>query len=159
MGARKDRSQDCRAHRQGFTLFELLVVMAIIGLIVALVPGFMLRSQPRLDVSAAARAIADGLRRTQSDAVVSNREQMFALDVGEHTFRAGEATPVRIDRGIALSFRTARAELQGESGGQIRYFPDGSSTGGRISLAREGWQADVRSDWLTGLVSVDVAAQ
>src|SRR5919106_3778340 len=121
--------------RAGFTLFELLVVIAIIGLLIALVPGFMLRSQPRLDVSVAARAIADGLRQTRSEAVVSNRPQLFALDVGEHVFRAGDATPVRIDRGIALSFRTARAELQAERVGQIRYFPDGSSTGGQISLA------------------------
>lgn len=144
--------------QRGFTLFELLVVMAIIGLVVALVPGFMLRSQPRLDVSVAARAIADGLRRTRSDAVFSNRQRVFALDVGEHVFRAGDATPVRIDPGIALSFRTARTELEGERIGQIRYFPDGSSTGGQISLAREGWHADVRSDWLTGLVSVDVVS-
>jgi general secretion pathway protein H len=159
VGSRGHRWRDCRAYQRGFTLFELLVVIAIICLITALVPGFMFRSQPRLDVSVAARAIADGLRQTRSDALASNRPQVFALDVAEHLFRTGDATPVRINRAIVLSFRTARAELQGDGVGQIRYFPDGSSTGGQITLARQGWQADVRSDWLTGLVSVDVTAQ
>jgi general secretion pathway protein H len=144
---------------QGFTLLELLVVLAIIGIVVALVPGFMLRSQPRIDVNVAARAIADGLRQTRSEAVLRNRQQIFALDVEARVFRAGDSTPVRIDDGIVLSFRTARSELLEEGVGQIRYFPDGSSTGGLVSVTQGAWQADVRSDWLTGLVTVDVAAE
>ena len=148
-----------QGNQRGFTLLELLVVLAIIGFVVALVPGFVLRSQPQLDVEVAARAIADGLRETRSEAVVRNRAQVFALDVEARVFRAGEQTPVRIDDGIALSFRTARSQLVDEGVGQIRFFPDGSSTGGLIRLVQGNARADVRSDWLTGLVTVDVAVE
>jgi general secretion pathway protein H len=150
---------DAQGNQRGFTLLELLVVLAIIGFVVALVPGFVLRSQPGLDVDVAARAIADGLRQTRSEAVLRNRPQTFALDVEARVFRAADQTPVRIDEGIALSFRTARSQLQGDRIGQIRFFPDGSSTGGLIGLAQGGVQAAVRSDWLTGLVSIDVARE
>jgi general secretion pathway protein H len=148
-----------RGKERGFTLLELLVVLAIIGFVVALVPGFVLRSQPGLDVDVAARAIADGLRRTRSEAVLRNRPQTFALDVDARVFRAADGTPVRIDDGIALTFRTARSQLLGDRIGQIRFFPDGSSTGGLIGLAQGGVQAAVRSDWLTGLVSIDGARE
>lgn len=144
---------------RGFTLLELLVVMVIIGLMLALVPGFMLRGQPGLDVDVAARAIADALRQTRSEAVLQNREQLFALDVEERLFRTGgRRAPVQIDRDIALTFQTARSEVASASIGQIRFFPDGSATGGRIGLALEGHRAEVVVDWLTGLISVDDAA-
>jgi general secretion pathway protein H len=154
-----DRDRDRHADQRGFTLLELLVVLAIIGLIVALVPGLMLRSQPRLDIDVAARAIANGLREARSDAVVQNRPQVFALDVDARVFRSGDHPPVRIDKGIALSFKTARSQVLEDGVGQIRFFPDGSSTGGLISVGEGAWQAQVRSDWLTGLVTVDVAPQ
>jgi general secretion pathway protein H len=45
-----------------------------------------------------------------------------------------------------------------ESIGQIRFFPDGSATGGRIGLTLGAQQVEVVVDWLTGLVSVNHAA-
>ena len=146
-------------NQRGFTLLELLVVLAIIGLVVALVPGFVLRSQPQLDVQIAARAIADGMRQARSEAVLRNRPEAFALDVQARVFRAGSQPPVRIGEGFELSFRTARSQLLDAGVAQIRFFPDGSSTGGLIRLAQGASRADIRSDWLTGLVTLDVALE
>jgi general secretion pathway protein H len=146
--------------QRGFTLLELLVVLGIIGLILAFVPGFVLRGQPDFDVEVAARAVADGLRATRSAALLENREQLFALDVEERLFRtASMRAPVQIDRGIVLTFQTARSELLSEGIGQIRFFPDGSSTGGRIGLTLDGRHAEISVDWLTGLVAVAHAAE
>jgi general secretion pathway protein H len=140
--------------QRGFTLLELLVVLAIIGVVLALVPGFILRGQPRLDVDVAARAMADALRQARSDAVLQNREQLFALDVEERLFRIDQRAPVQIDKGIEITFQSARSEAMSETIGQIRFYPDGSATGGRIGLALDGQQVEVVVDWLTGLVAL-----
>lgn len=143
----------------GFTLIELLVVLTIVGLILALVPGFMLRRQPGLDVEVAARAIADGLRQTRSQAMLTNREQVFTLDVEARLFRAGGDRPLKqLDREIELQLYTAQAELIDALSGQIRFFPDGSSTGGAIGLRLHEQGAEVSVDWLTGQVAIGDAA-
>jgi general secretion pathway protein H len=139
----------------GFTLLELIVVLAIIGLVLALIPGFMLRSQPGLDVEVAARALADGLRQTRSQAMVGNREQVFSLDVEQRLFRAGRGQPLKqLDRQVELHLLTTAGELTGAELGQIRFFPDGSSTGGAIDLAQGEQRSRVSVDWLTGQVEI-----
>jgi general secretion pathway protein H len=142
-------------NERGFTLLELLVVLAIIGLILALVPGFMLRDQPGLSVDVSAREIADALRQARSHAMVQNRDQLFALDTEQRLFRiGGQRAPVQMNRNIEVTFQTARSETIGETVGQIRFFPDGSATGGRIGLTLGDQRVEVVVDWLTGLVAV-----
>jgi general secretion pathway protein H len=140
---------------RGFTLLELIVVLAVIALVLALVPGLMLRPQPGLDVEIAARALADGLRQTRSQAMLSNREEVFAVDVEQGLFRAGRERALKqLDRNIELHLYTAEAELIDRERGRIRFFPDGSSTGGAIDLKLDGQHSRVSVDWLTGQVEI-----
>jgi general secretion pathway protein H len=140
---------------RGFTLIELMVVLLIIGLLLVLVPGYLWRPQPGLEVGVAARALADGLRQARSDAVATNRERVFTLDVAEHRFRPGQDRPLEeLNTALELGLDTARSELVDAGSGQIRFFPDGSSTGGRITVAMHAQHAEVTVDWLTGQVAI-----
>ena len=140
---------------RGFTLLELMVVLLIIGLLLVLVPGHLWRSQPGLEVKVAARALADGLRQTRSDALATNRERVFTLDVAGHCFRPGQGRQLEsLNAALRLGLDTARSELVDAASGQIRFFPDGSSTGGRITLTMQAQQAQVTVDWLTGQIAI-----
>lgn len=145
-----------RSERQdGFTLLELLVVLVVIGLMATAIPGFLLRDNDALELESATRRVAEGLRSAQNAAIIENRDQVFNLDVEQRQFLAGSTgAPVQLPPDIALRFITARQEQTGSSAARIRFHPDGSSTGGRITLERRDLRSVIDVDWLTGLISI-----
>ena len=66
----------------------------------------------------------------------------------------GGGTPRRLPQGIVLELVTAEREMLAERRGGIRFFPDGSSGGGRVTLTLAGLERRVDVAWLTGRVTV-----
>jgi general secretion pathway protein H len=56
--------------------------------------------------------------------------------------------------GIELKLFTAQRDLVSDQMGAVRFFPDGGSNGGRITLAAGERKYDVDIDWLTGRVAI-----
>ena len=110
----------------------------------------------RWGLNEAAVRLADGLRVTREEALFQRQERVFTLDVEERAFAANwTAEPVRLDPALSIELVTARSELVGGSRGGIRFFPDGSSTGGRIELKLLGDRAAINVQWSTGAVTVE----
>ena len=57
--------------------------------------------------------------------------------------------------GGALADGTEVSVAPKSAAGAVLFFPDGGSTGGRITIVRDQRRYDVRIDWLTGQVTVD----
>ena len=144
-----------RRPEAGFTLLELLVVLVIIGLLAASIPGFLIQDNKAFDLDRFTRRIAEGLQSTQTAAITGNRDKLLGIDIEHRQFLAADAkAPVQLPEDVRIHFITARQEQIGQSAGQIRFFPDGSSTGGRITLGLDGLVSVIEVDWLTGLISV-----
>ena len=136
-----------------------MVVLAIIGLLLVSIPGFLLRDNAAFNLDRSTQKVAESLRAARSAAIVVNREQILSIDVERRQFLTPEAkAPVQLPAGVNIGFITARQEQLNESIGHIRFFPDGSSTGGRVILAVEDIQNVVDIDWLTGAISIIDAA-
>jgi general secretion pathway protein H len=138
----------------GFTLIELLVSLAIIGLALTLIAGYKPPWSRGLGLQATAGELAAGLRLARSEAILSNRSVAFDLDLIGHRYRVGTGTPRHLPADLSLELLTISGEVLNGREGDIRFNPDGSSTGGRISLADGRRRIGVGVDWLTGRVTV-----
>ncbi len=140
--------------QKGFTLIELLVVLVIIGVMVSLVP-VAFRGLPSLELKAAARELAGVFRAARGSAIRDNRETYVTIDVDERLYRLDSfGKPHEIDADIEVSLITAETEQTDDSTGRIRFFPDGTSTGGRVALESGAGTYFVLVDWLSGRVEI-----
>jgi len=105
----------------------------------------------------AALQIARKLDNTRREALLSKREQTFAIDVENGLLgEVSEGELVQLDPALEIRLDTASSEVINERSGRIRFFPDGSSTGGRIYLWHDKGGATITVDWSTGAVTVQV---
>ena len=135
----------------GFTLLEMLVVLAVLALIAAVsIP--LLKQPPRAQLAADAARVAAALRMTRSAAMAQNRQMDFAIDTDRRTY----GSPV-----IPVSGFDPRVEiaLHGQQGATmragIRFFPSGRSTGADIRLRLQRAEARIKVMWATGDVVTD----
>ena len=145
------RERDVR----GVTLLELLIVLALMAIVAGFVMPMFGGPVPTSELRATARQLAAGLRLAQSEAVSQRRETFLVLDVAGKRFKVdNDPHEHKLPSKIELKLFTAQNDLVNESIGSIRFFPDGGSNGGRITVAAGERKFDVDIDWLTGRVAI-----
>jgi len=138
------------------TMIEILVVLSIMAIgaaiVVPMVGGTGASSG---DLRSAARQIAAGLRHARSEAIAQRRETVLTLDLEKRSFRvAQEPRDIALPSKVELKLFTAQSDLVNERQGAIRFFPDGGSNGGRVTVASGERKYEVDVDWLTGRVAI-----
>ena len=138
----------------GFTLIEILITMTVLGLALVLIAGFKPPWSSELGLRAVAAEVAAGLRLARSEAILQNRQITFNLDLTSHRFQVGTASARQLPARLKLELLTIAGERSDSTLGHIRFNPDGSSSGGRITLTDGGRSIAVGIDWLNSRVSI-----
>jgi general secretion pathway protein H len=137
------------------TLIELLVVLTLMAVIAAIALPILGPGVSTTDLKTAARKVAAGLRMARDDAVATRTDTRVLLDLEHRTFQIERDSHVHaLPRELQMKLFTAQSDLITETTGAIRFYPDGGSNGGRVTLAAGERKYEVDVDWLTGRVTI-----
>lgn len=145
------------AYQHGFTLLELIAVIALLAISLGAASVFISRGLDNLRAREAGRELALALRTARVKAMDSGHPGQLDFDVARRRYQL-PGTPARtLPAGMTMTLTTAAALGAGQRAA-IAFYPDGSSTGGRVRLERDGraWRIEVA--WLTGEVRWKEAA-
>jgi general secretion pathway protein H len=137
-----------RTSSAGFTLIELIVVLAVLGLALAVLLPDLGSGSETIELRAAATEVRAVLRAARSNAIAANRDLLFTIDDSGRGY---------VLDGVAHRFRSggfAVRNLRIEPAARIAFFATGGSSGGRFAIrGRRGEQA-IEIDSLTGQVAL-----
>ncbi|HLH91730.1 MAG TPA: GspH/FimT family pseudopilin [Xanthobacteraceae bacterium] len=140
-----------RRRTAGFTLVEMLAVLAILALVAGMaVPYLRGSASDRVRLEAASRHLAAALRLSRAAAVLRQTEVALVVDTDRHEFASAAVPRETFDQDIAVQLEIAEPERANPSRGGVRFFADGSSTGGEITLRLGNREARICVNWLAG---------
>lgn len=140
--------------QSGFTLIEVIVVMVMISVLAGLVATGMSSSLKKAKIRAVSKNLVSALRYTRGQAVVKYEEKTISFNVKEQTYKAPRKKAVQLPDEVEIELYTAESDIASEAVGSIRFFSDGSSTGGWVKLSHKNKVWKINVNWLTGEISM-----
>ena len=139
----------------GFTLIEVVCVLAIIALLAAILLPEIPRGTSRSRLQAYALEIATLLKSDRNAAIRQHVATATEIDAIGRSARSGaSARAVRVPTDVQFDAALASRCNQREAGSTIVFFASGMSCGGVIALTRLGVGYQIRVNWLTGGVEI-----
>lgn len=135
-----------------------MVILLVSVLSVVLSP-ILLPSAGRT-VSQVANQIGMQLREIRRLAQSTEQRQQFWVDTLARRYRTDDTAEWHmLPKEMTVQLTTAESLLRSADSGSIEFYPDGTSSGGRIVLGLEGQTAQIDIEWLTGRVRLSRASQ
>lgn len=145
----------------GFSLLEMLVVMMIIALTAAISFASMHIGKSNLSVRSTAREVAHLAQAIRIEAISKNRRLPLNIDIQKRVVsdEAGKRRVI-IPESMDVEFLTGKNMVSSPEVAAIVFFPDGSSSGGAVTLSGgAGETFTLRVPWTTGIATIVTGKQ
>jgi general secretion pathway protein H len=152
---RPTRCIDESSRQDGYILLEIVCVLAIIGLLAAIILPAIPRATSRARLEGYAVATAAVLKADRVAALRQRVRVETIVNAEARTIRSGSGGRiVQLPADVQLDAMLAARCYDRLTGMTIDFFPSGMSCGGVIALTHLGVGYEVRVNWLTGGVDV-----
>ncbi len=146
---------------QGFTLLELIIVMVIIGMMAMLVIPNIGTNQSAI-LKAQTREAMAVLRYARRTATIEGKQKTMILrEGGDSAPKTNVDLGIWTSRGVKLQMnksddddKSAKANVSTE----VTFYPEGGSSGGKITLTFHEYTAKIEINHLTGKIKSDIFA-
>jgi general secretion pathway protein H len=142
-------------NNRGFSLFELILVLLLLGVSMAVVLPNIDRGLQDRELRRSALALAAAARELRSRALSDGVPQRLVLNVPQKRYRVGRSTEVQLPAEINFVSVNGAESLERDLK-SFYFFPNGSILGGEIVLADSAKSISylIRFEALTGRVEV-----
>ena len=143
------------AGERGFTLLEMVCVLAIIALLAAVLLPFIPRETSRSRLQAYALQTATLLKADRNAAITRHTSITTLVDAAGRAIHSGASrTAIRIPDDVRFDALLPQTCRQRAALSSISFFADGMSCGGSIALSRLDTAYEIRVNWLTGRIEI-----
>jgi len=144
-----------RASERGFTLLEMVCVLALIAMMAAVLLPFIPQHTSRSRLQAYALQAASLLKADRNTALRRGVDVATLVDVSGRSIRSGaSADMVIIPDDVRFEALLPQTCNRRPALSTISFFASGMSCGGTIALTRLDAGYEVRVNWLTGRIEI-----
>jgi general secretion pathway protein H len=139
----------------GFTLLEMVCVLALIAMMAAVLLPFIPHHTSRSRLQAYALQTATLLKGDRNAAIRRGADVSTLVDAGGRSIRSGAtADVIRIPDDVRFDALLPQTCHQRAALSTISFFASGMSCGGAIALTRLDAGYEIRVNWLTGRIEI-----
>jgi general secretion pathway protein H len=141
--------------KHGFTLLEMVCVLAIIALLAAVLLPFVPHDTSRSRLQAYALQAATLLKADRNAAIRGQISVATVVDAQARAIRSGASqAAIRIPDDVRFDALLPQTCRQRQALSTISFFANGTSCGGTIALTRFDAGYEIRVNWLTGRIEI-----
>ena len=142
-------------HHRGFTLLEIILVVALAAVTFTLVPRLFGSGVSGAEIKSNVRTVAAAMKLARDAAINTRRDAFVTVNVESRELTASFDNKVhQLNNQLTLKLFTSQADQINEATASFRFYPDGSSNGGRITIIANEREFAIDVDWLTGRATV-----